>query len=210
MLSTLIDKKNKYLPIIVILILVHEVSASCHYDSHTGRTICEGLSYGIRLSIAAAISICGAILLTGLSYLFRRIYRSRQTQSVSARYHGQTQPQTAIAPCPSNVTPNVSCDRPVYNPQPLYHAPPLSDPVTQERETYGAPPPGYVYANEPQSRTELISGAPLSQKYTPPADPPLEPHPYATSSHSLAPHPYSAAAQRSLYTHPYAASSRQN
>ncbi|KAH9816441.1 hypothetical protein DFH28DRAFT_1125216 [Melampsora americana] len=219
MLFTSSSNTNIYLPIVIILIWVNSVSAKCHYDPLSGRTTCNGLSHGARLSIGAAISIFGAILVTALAYLSRRIYRSRQTQNSSARNHGQTQPRTEITPCPSNATPNVACL--VYNPDPFYHAPPLPVPLTQERDTYGAPPPGYAsQASETQSRPGLTPSpsqsiqkyppAPasptLSQKYPPEPDPPLEPHPYEASSDPLTPHPYSTSAQRALNAHPYAAS----
>ncbi|KAH9442818.1 hypothetical protein MJO28_014150 [Puccinia striiformis f. sp. tritici] len=106
-------------------------SSSCYYDSFTGRTVCDGLSYGARLAIAAAITILGALALTGISFVVRkRFYGARTPPPVSAGYYGP--PQTSYPP-------NVAY---VQQQQPnLYPgAPP---PVPAYAPPVGPPPPGY-------------------------------------------------------------------
>ncbi|WAQ92951.1 hypothetical protein PtA15_18A6 [Puccinia triticina] len=104
-------------------------SSACYYDSFTGRTVCDGLSYGARLAIAAAITIVGALALTGISYVVRkRFYGANTPPPVSAGYYGPPQtsypPNVAYAQQP-NVYPGAPPPAPAY-------APPA-----------GPPPPGY-------------------------------------------------------------------
>lgn len=123
------------------------VSSSCYYDSFTGRTVCNGLSYGARLAIAAAVTIVGAIAITGLSYVIRRRFYS-PPPPVSAGYYGPPPPQTSYPP-------NVAYAQPYpqpYGQQPggYQTAPP---PVPAYVPPTGPPPPGYnPYASKDDSQ----------------------------------------------------------
>lgn len=85
------------------------------------------MSYGARLAVAAAVTILGALVLTGISIIVRkRFYNARLPPPVSAGYYGPPQPQTSYPPN------GIYAQQPnVYPAAPLY-APPV-----------GPPPPGY-------------------------------------------------------------------
>lgn len=64
--------RSLQLAVLALLTLISDVSAACYYDNLTGRTTCDGLSYGARLAIAAALSIVCAMVVTAISYFVRR------------------------------------------------------------------------------------------------------------------------------------------
>ncbi|EFP91171.1 uncharacterized protein PGTG_16916 [Puccinia graminis f. sp. tritici CRL 75-36-700-3] len=97
-------------------------SSSCYYDSFTGRTVCDGLSYGARLAIAAAITVRSPMSSASASTA------PRTPPPVSAGYYGPPQtsypPNVAYAQQP-NLYPGAPPPAPAYAPPP------------------GPPPPGY-------------------------------------------------------------------
>ncbi|CAH7666342.1 expressed protein, partial [Phakopsora pachyrhizi] len=92
------------------------VSSACYFDSVTGRTVCEGLPYGARLAIAAAITVVGALALAGLSFWVRkRFYSQSGPPPVSVGYYGP--PQTNYPPTSAYAQQNLyTAPGPTYDP----------------------------------------------------------------------------------------------